>query len=413
MDTVAHEPLPYPFGAPVALEEHPRFEDLRRGEAPVRITMPYGGDAWLVTRYEQVRFVLSDPRFSRAAAAGADIPRARPGFEPVGNLLCMDPPEHGRIRSLVAKAFTVRRVERLRPRVQEIVDGLLDAMITAGPPADFAAAVAWELPVQVICELLGVPHADRELVRRCTETIVAVGTSVTPADVADARDQLVGCLSALIDQRKAEPGDDLLAALVAARDEGERLGDNELLMLGVALLTGGHESTANQIGSFVYQLLSQPQLWSRLVDDPELVPAAVEELLRFVPLVTVTDLARIATEDLEIGGRRIRAGDAVLVQLDSANCDEQVFPHAGEIDFGRQVNHHLAFGFGVHRCVGAPLARLELRVVLETLVRRLPALHLAVPAEEVEWLTDRLIRGVRKLPVGWEAGAAKRRAIRW
>jgi cytochrome P450 len=193
----------------------------------------------------------------------------------------------------------------------------------------------------------------------------------------------------------------LLTALVAARDEGDRLGDNELLMLGIALLAGGHETTAGQIGSFAYQLLSQPHQWSKLTDDPGLVPAAVEELLRFVPLVTVTDLARIATEDLEIGGRDIRAGDAVLVQLDSANRDERVFPHAGEIDFGRKVNHHLAFGFGVHRCVGAPLARLELCVVLETLVRRLPGLRLAVPATDVEWSADRLIRGVRALPVAW------------
>ncbi|MET8847511.1 cytochrome P450 [Amycolatopsis sp. NPDC004625] len=392
---------PYPFGEPVALDPHPRFADLRQSEGPTRVTMPYGGDAWLVTRYEQTKFVLSDPRFSRAAAAGADVPRARPGFEPVGNLLCMDPPEHGRIRSLVAKAFTVRRVEALRPRVQEIADGLLDRMVAAGPPADFAAAVAWELPVQVICELLGVPLDDRALVRRCTETIVAVGRDVTPADVTAARDRLAGCLTGLIARRKAEPADDLLTALVAARDDGDRLSDRELLMLGIALLAGGHESTASQIGSFGYQLLSERPLWHTLAADPELVPAAVEELLRFVPLVTVTDLARIATEDLELGGRTIHAGDAVLVQLDAANRDAQVFPHAGELDFGRKVNRHLAFGFGVHHCIGAPLARLELRVLFGTLIRRLPTLNLAVTAADVEWTTGRLMRGVRALPVVW------------
>ncbi|EOD70577.1 cytochrome P450 [Amycolatopsis vancoresmycina] len=399
MDTA--EPLPYPFGDAVALEPHARFEDLRRRDGPVRVTMPYGGDAWLVTRYEQTKFVLSDPRFSRAAAAGADVPRGRPGFEPAGNLLCMDPPEHGRIRSLVAKAFTVRRVEALRPRVREIADGLLDRMVAAGPPSDFAAAVAWELPVQVICELLGVPLTDRELVRRCTETIVAVGGDVTPADVAGARDRLAACLTGLIARRKAEPADDLLTALVAARDDGDRLTDRELLMLGIALLAGGHETTASQIGSFAYQLLSQPDQWRTLAADPELVPAAVEELLRFVPLVTVADLARIATEDLELGGRPIRAGDAVLVQLDSANRDAQVFSHPAQLDFGRKANHHLAFGFGVHHCIGAPLARLELRVLFGTLVRRLPGLHLAVAAGEVEWSADRLIRGVRALPVAW------------
>ena len=392
------EPVPYPFGAAVALEPHPRFAELRACEAPVRVTMPYGGDAWLVTRYEQARFVLSDPRFSRAAAAGANVPRGRPGFEPAGNLLCMDPPEHGRIRGLVAKAFTVRSVKQLRPRIQEIVDTLVDAI---SPPVDFASAVAWELPVLVICELLGVPPADRRMVRECTEILVAAGGSVTPADVAEARGRLAGALKTLIAQRGEVPADDLLTALVAARDDEDRLTDNELLMLGVALLAGGHETTANLIGSFLVELLSDRERWTTLVVRPELIPAAVEELLRFVPLSTVADFARITREDLEIGGQAIRAGDAVLVQLDSANRDESVFASAEELDFARGVNHHVTFGFGVHHCVGAPLARLELNVLLTTLVRRLPDLRLAIRPEEIEWRGGGLMRGVAALPVTW------------
>ncbi|GAA3433276.1 cytochrome P450 [Kutzneria kofuensis] len=383
----------------MALDLHERFAELRRSDAPVRVTMPYGGDAWLVTRYEQAKLVFADPRFSRAAAAGADVPRSRPGFEPVGNLLAMDPPEHGRIRTLVAKAFTARRVDLLQPRVQQIVDGLVDRLTSAGPPADLAETVAWELPVQVICELLGVPLGERGLVRRCTETIVAVG--VTREEVVAARDHLAGLLNSLIAQRQQQPGDDLLTALVAARDEGDRLSDNELLMLGIALLAGGHETTANQIGSFAFQLLSSADRWRTLVERPELVPSAIEELLRFTPLAAVADLPRIAKEDVEIGGQVIRAGDAVLVQLDSANRDDKAFPHAEELDFGRGVNRHLTFGFGVHHCLGAPLARLELRVVLATLVRRLPSLRLAVPAEDIEWRTGQLMRGVRALPVAW------------
>lgn len=392
------EPVPYPFGAAVALEPHPRFAELRACEAPVRVTMPYGGDAWLVTRYEQARFVLSDPRFSRAAAAGANVPRGRPGFEPAGNLLCMDPPEHGRIRGLVAKAFTVRSVKQLQPRIQEIVDTLVDAI---SPPVDFASAVAWELPVLVICELLGVPPADRRMVRECTEILVAAGGSVTPADVAEARGRLAGALKTLIAQRGEVPADDLLTALVAARDDEDRLTDNELLMLGVALLAGGHETTANLIGSFLVELLSDRERWTTLVVRPELIPAAVEELLRFVPLSTVADFARITREDLEIGGQAIRAGDAVLVQLDSANRDESVFASAEELDFARGVNHHVTFGFGVHHCVGAPLARLELNVLLTTLVRRLPDLRLAIRPEEIEWRGGGLMRGVAALPVTW------------
>jgi cytochrome P450 len=360
--------------------------------------MPYGGDAWLVTRYEQTRFVLSDPRFSRAAAAGADVPRGRPGFEPAGNLLAMDPPGHDRIRALVAKAFTGRRVELLQPRVQEIVDTLLDGI---DPPVDFASAVAWELPVLVISELLGVPPDERRMVRECTETLVASGGAVTAADVTEARGRLAGALNTLITQRRAEPADDLLTALTAARDEGDRLTDNELLMLGVALLAGGHETTANLTGSFLVELLSHRERWTALVARPELIPAAVEELLRFVPLATVADFARIAKEDLEIGGQAIRAGDAVLVQLDSANRDESVFASAADLDFGRRVNHHVAFGFGVHHCVGAPLARLELRVLLSTLTRRLPALRLAIPAEALDWRRGGLLRGVTGLPVTW------------
>jgi cytochrome P450 len=360
--------------------------------------MPYGGDAWLVTRYEQARFVLSDPRFSRAAAAGADVPRGRPGLEPAGNLLAMDPPQHGRIRALVAAAFTARRVDLLRPRVRDIVDTLLDGLT---PPVDFAAAVAWELPILVISELLGVPPDERRMVRECTETLVASGGAVTAGEVAEARGRLASALNALIARRREEPADDLLTALVAARDEGDRLTGHELLMLGVALLTGGHETTANLIGSFLVELLSDRERWTELVARPGLIPSAVEELLRFTPLATVADFARIAREDLEIGGRAIRAGDAVLVQLDSANRDETVFASAGDLDLRREVNHHLAFGFGVHHCVGAPLARLEFRVLLSTLVHRLPELRLAVPAEDLEWRRGGLLRGVASLPVTW------------
>jgi cytochrome P450 len=392
------QPVRYPFGDAVALRLHPRFAELRKSGGPVRVTMPYGGDAWLVTRYEQTRFVLSDSRFSRAAAAGADVPRGRPGFEPAGNLLAMDPPEHHRIRALVAKAFTSRRVELLQPRIQEIADTLLDGI---SPPADFASAVTWELPVLVISELLGVPPGERRMVRECTETLVASGGTVTAADVTAARARLASALNTLIAQRREEPTDDLLTALAAARDEGDRLTDNELLMLGVALLAGGHETTANLTGSFLVELLSDRERWTTLVARPELIPSAVEELLRFVPLATVADFARIAREDLEIGGQAIRAGDAVLVQLDSANRDESVFVSAGELDFARMVNHHVAFGFGVHHCLGAPLARLELRVLLSTLVRRLPELRLAISAEDLEWRRGGLLRGVTSLPVTW------------
>ena len=363
--------------------------------------MPYGGDAWLATRYEDVRTVLADPRFSRAAAVGTAAPRITPVDQQGGSLLGMDPPEHTRLRRLVAKAFTSRRVSDLRPRVQALVDDLLDQMIAAGPPADLTAALAWPLPITVICEMLGVPVDDRDTFRTWTDQLVALSAD-DPQVILSARESLDSYLAGLMAQRRAQPTDDLFGALVAARDQGDKLSEEELVAFGVTLLVAGHETTANQIGNFVYLLLSQRERWDRLVAEPELVPSAVEELLRFTPLeATVGFFARIATEDIELGGRTVRAGEAVIVQLASANRDATVFARPDEIDFTRTENPHMAFGHGVHHCVGAPLARLELQVALGTLVRRLPGLRLAVPADEVVFRTNRVMRAVDELPVRW------------
>jgi cytochrome P450 RapN len=390
----------YPFGPAERLDLDPQYSALRAERPLVRVRMPYGGEAWLAIRHEAVRIVLADPRFSRAATVGKDVPRTQPLIQHDPSILGMDPPEHSRLRKLVAKAFTARHVQNLRPRVQEIIDDLLDTMIGAGPPADLAESLSWPLPITVICELLGVPTADRESFRRWTDLMLATeGTD--PALIDDARTSLNAYLAELIAQRRANPTDDLLGQLVVARDEGDRLSERELVMFGVTLLIAGHETTANQTGNFVYTLLSDRRLWQALVDEPELVPAAVEELMRFIPLGASAAFARIAKEDVDVDGQVVRAGEAVLVQLGSANRDESVFPHPDKIDFGRAENPHIAFGHGVHHCLGAPLARLELRMAVGTLVRRLPGLRLAVPSEDVRWRSDRLVRGVQALPVTW------------
>ena len=390
----------YPFGPTERLDLDPEYARLRAERPLVRVRMPYGGEAWLAIRHEAVRIVLADPRFSRAATIGKDVPRTQPLIQHDASILGMDPPEHSRLRKLVAKAFTARHVDNLRPRVQEIIDDLIDTMIAAGPPADFAESLAWPLPITVICELLGVPTADRDRFRRWTDLMLALDRT-DPALIEDARTNLNAYLAELIAQRRTEPTDDLLGQLVVARDEGDRLSELELIMFGVTLLIAGHETTANQTGNFVYTLLSDRRLWQTLVDDPGLVPAAVEELMRFIPLGASAAFARIAKEDVDVDGQVVRAGEAVLVQLNSANRDESVFAHPDEIDFGRAENPHIAFGHGVHHCLGAPLARLELRMAVGTLVRRLPGLRLAVPAEEVPWRSDRLVRGVQALPVAW------------
>ncbi|MBP2326598.1 cytochrome P450 [Kibdelosporangium banguiense] len=390
----------YPFG-PVeeGLVPHPEYARLRAEPGLARIRMPYGGEAWLATRYDDARQVLADPRFSRAAAAGRDSPRARPLIDEPESMLSMDPPEHTRLRRLVAKAFTARRVELLRPWVVQVVDELLDAMTDAGPPADFVELVAWPTPMIVISELLGVPADDRADLRRWTERTLALGAGTSVEQITDARIRLMDYLAGLAAERRRHPSDDLVGALVVARDEGDALSEDELVRLLLTLLVAGHETTANQIGNFAYLLLSEAERWSRLVEaGPSAVPAAVEELLRYTPMALSVDFARVATEDVEVGGQVVPAGDAVLVQLHSADRDTAVFPDGGELDLTRDPNPHIAFGHGAHHCLGAPLARLELHVIFEALVRRLPGLRLA---REVEWVSDRLLRGARGLNVAW------------
>jgi cytochrome P450 RapN len=400
MTATGQETPAYPFGPVQGLDLNPNYARLRK-EAPLsRVRMPFGGEAWLATRHEDVRMVLADQRFSRAQTQGKDVPRTNPLIQYDASILGMDPPEHTRLRTIVTKAFTVRTVETLRPRVREIIDTLLDDMIEAGSPADLTQALAWPLPIVVICELLGIPVQDRATFREWTDLMLAIG-NVDVSDMSRARDNMNGYLRELIARRRVAPTDDLLGRLVRAKDEDDRLSETELVTFGVTLLIAGHETTANQTGNFVYVLLKDRTLWQSLVDDPDLLPAAIEELTRFVPLGAAASFPRIAKEDVMVGARLVRQGEAVMVQLGSANRDEAVFDHPDEIDFHRETNAHVGFGHGVHHCLGAPLARLELKMAIGTLVRRLPGLRLAVPADEVAWRPDRLVRGAQALPVAW------------
>jgi cytochrome P450 RapN len=329
-----------------------------------------------------------------------DAPRATPVAQPKASIGNMDPPEHSRLRKLVTSAFTVRRIEALRPRAQRIVNDLLDKMIASGTPADLAVSLSWPLPITVICELLGVPYADRDKFRDWTDKSMALSASQVEV-IIEARDELSAYIAGLVEQRRGEPADDLLGLLVAARDNDDRLSEEELVAFGQGLLVAGHETTANQTSNFVFTLLSRRELWEQLVADPDLVPKAIEELLRWVPLGVAGARARFATEDVELGSQLIRKGEAVVAEAASGNRDADVFEHPDEVDFLRAGNPHLGFGHGIHHCLGAQLARLELQVVIDTLVRRLPGLRLAVAPEEVPWRTDRRVRGVLALPVEW------------
>ncbi len=390
---------PYPFSPPDRLDLDPTYAYLREHEPLCRIALPYGEHAWLVTRHDDARTVLGDPRFSRAAALEHDQPRLTPDTPPLG-LLDMDAPDHTRLRRLVFKAFTTRRVERLRARIQEICDGLLDEMVAAGPPADLVTSFAVPLPVTVICELLGVPFDDRGDFQKWSEALLTT-TSLTNDQRLDYLGRLGAYMGGLVTRRRAAPTDDLLGALVQARDEQDQLSEDELLFLGIGLLAAGHETTASQIPNFVYVLLTHPDQLALLRSDPTLLPGAVEELMRYVPFTATASIPRYATEDVTLAGGVVAAGDAVFVSRSAANRDPSVYPDPDRLDITRDTAAHVGFGHGAHHCLGAQLARLELQVALGSLLNRLPGLRLAVPEADLPWRTGLLMRALHALPVTW------------
>ncbi len=389
----------FPTVTAQGLDPDPLLAELRAMQPVVRVQLPYGEPCWLLTRYEDVRAMLADPRFSRAATIGTDVGRMAEFFPIEDSILGMDPPEHTRIRRLVSATFTARRMQALRGRAQEIVDGLLDAMEASEQPVDFVQAVALPLPITMICELLGVPFEDRVRFNAWAD-IFMTSSGHTVEELLDAHGQLTAYLADLIAKRRAEPTDDVLGALVAARDEDDSvITEGELQSLAMAILVAGYETTANQLGKFVLCLLDNPDQLQLLRDHPELIPNAVEELMRLIPLSAGSQIAYLATEDVEIGGVLIRAGEGVVASTASANRDESVFVHADRLDVERQDIFQLGFGHGSHYCLGAHLARVELQVALESLLARFPNLRLAVPASEVPWKDGSAVWGLEALPL--------------
>jgi cytochrome P450 len=387
----------YPFAPPEALRLHPMYGYLRAHEPLARVRLAYGDEAWLVTGYHNARAVLTDPRFSRAP--GHDEPRPAP--VPNTGILALDPPEHTRLRRLVAKAFTAHRVETLRAHISTVVDGLLDAMVAGGAPADLVADLAIPLPLSTMCELLGVPFNDRQRLETWSEAILSA-TSLTPAKIGEYVARLRVYMTGLVRRRRADPTDvDLIGALVRARDDQDRLSDREILDLTFGLLAVGYETTAGQLANFVYVLHTQAGAWDQLRARPDLVSTAVEELMRFVPNGSFASGPRYATADVQLDGGLVRAGEPVLVYVAAANRDERVFADPDRLDLTRSPNPHLAFGHGIHHCLGAPLARMELQECLSALLRRLPTLRLAVRPDEVPWKTGMFVRRPAALPVTW------------
>ncbi|MGW4529174.1 cytochrome P450 [Amycolatopsis sp. NPDC004378] len=372
-----------------------------QGKAPLaRVRLWDGSTPWLVTRYAEQRALLADPRVS------ADV--TRPGYPspaplPKGgtgiSFILMDNPEHARLRKMVTAPFTIRRVAAMRPAVQKIVDDLLDELLAGPKPVDLVEAFALPVPSLVICELLGVPYADHGFFQENSKLIIR--RDARPEERAAGHRALVGYLDRLMGEKLERPAGDLLSGLATRVHAGE-LSRTEAAQMGVLLLIAGHETTANMIALGTLALLEHPDQLALLreSDDPALVASAVEELLRYLN-ITHNGRRRVALEDIEVGGETIRAGEGVILANDVGNRDPEVFPDGDRLDLTRDAHRHVAFGFGVHQCLGQPLARLELQVVYSTLYRRIPTLALATDVEKIPFKHDGSVYGVYELPVTW------------
>lgn len=388
-----------PFDQPDVLRLAPLMRELQT-EAPItKVRTGVGDEAWLVTRYDEVRALFADPRLGRShphperAARLSDSALLGGPMEDYEG----EDERHGLMRTRLVPRFSPRRMRLLKPRVEQFVDDLLTAMLERQPPVDLVEAFSFPLPVLVICELLGVPYSDRAYFR---------GLSVAMSDLHDfarsgnARRELVGYIRKLVRQKRSEPGNDLLTELTEIEDGG--LTDQEIAELGAAVLFAGHETTVVRISVGTVLLLANPDQLRLLLADPARVPAAVEEIVRLATAGDTPGLPRYARTDIDFGGVHIAAGDLLLLSIGAANRDEATFPDSERLDLGRDhLNAHVGFGFGARYCIGAVLARMELTAVFERLFQRVPTLRLAVPAAELRWRRDMLTGGYQEVPVTW------------
>ncbi|MFF7970069.1 cytochrome P450 [Streptomyces sp. NPDC007905] len=395
------EPVAFPQDRTCPYHPPTGYDPLRDGRALSRVTLFDGREVWMVTGHATARALLADPRLSTdRTRPGFPTPTAR--FAAVRDrrvaLLGVDDPVHHTQRRMMVPSFTLKRATALRPTIQRIVDGLLDAMIEKGPPAELVSAFALPVPSMVICGLLGVPYADHEFFEEQSRRLLR---GPTAADTQEARERLEAYLGDLIDSkaRQEEPGDGVLDDLVHHRLRQGALDRAELLSLAVILLVAGHETTANMISLGTYTLLQHPDRLAELRADSALLPAAVEELMR---MLSIADgLLRVALEDIEVAGTTIRAGEGVLFATSVINRDAAQYDDPDTLDFHRSARHHVAFGFGIHQCLGQNLARAELEIALGTLLRRLPGLRLAAPADDIPFKPGDTIQGMLELPVTW------------
>ncbi|MFD8737386.1 cytochrome P450 [Streptomyces sp. NPDC059618] len=404
---VAASPGPAPAVAPVAFPQdrvcpyHPptAYTPLREGRPLSRLSLFDGRVVWVVTGHGAARELLADPRLS-SDRTRPEFPAVTERFAAARNrrvaLLGLDDPEHHVQRRMLVPSFTLKRIGALRPGIQETVDRLLDRMERQGPPAELVNDFALPVPSMVICALLGVPYGDHDFFEAQSRRLLR---GPDAADINDARDQLDAYFGSLIDRKQKEPGDGLLDELIRDQLREGKVDREELVSLATILLVAGHETTANMISLGTFTLLRHPDQLAELRAEPALMPAAVEELLRFLSIAD--GLLRVALQDIDIAGVRIREGEGVVFSTSVINRDELAFPEPDTVDWHRSARHHVAFGFGIHQCLGQNLARAEMEIALRSLFDRFPGLRLAVPADTVPFKPGDTIQGMLELPVTW------------
>jgi cytochrome P450 len=390
-----------PFPAVKTDPAIPSGQLYRESEPIFRVRFPSGCEGWLVTRYEDTRMVLSDPRFSRALLYDGAPCMIQPGDFATGerSILNLDPPDHTRLRRLAAQAFTARKIAALRPMIERLTGDLLDAMAGRTPPVDLLEHFAFPLPTAVMCEILGVPFSERDRFRVWSAKIVAP-LEYTPEEVEQGRADGARDMLELVAAKREQPGEDVLSSLVLAQEGDDRLTDAELVDLATQLLLAGHETTVMLIGTGIVLLCTHPDQLAALRADPDLTPGAIEEIMRYDGPIE-TSLLRVALEDIEIAGTLVKAGEGVLACTGAAHYDPTVFPEPERFDIARRDGTQLGFGHGIHFCLGAALARLEAEVALRGLLSRFPKLDLAVPIEQILWRPPLTTHGPVAVPVTW------------
>ncbi|MFF4239949.1 cytochrome P450 [Actinomadura geliboluensis] len=400
------EPPAFPEARGCPMDPPDRYAEYRAREPVKKITLPTGRTAWLVQGHEHVRRILNDPRVSvdRLTDGYPHLvemnPQALALLGKINNsLIGLDPPRHTLHRRMMINEFTVRRFRSMRPVVQRIVDERIDRMLAQGPPVDLVQALSLPVPSLMICGLLGVPYEDHDFFEGKTHVILD-RTFTTEQRIA-AFLELMGYMDELVTSKERDPGDDLIGRLVVKYRDQDAYDHEHMLGLAMLMLMAGHETSASMISLGTLALLQHPDQLALLKRDPGVTPRAVEELLRYWSIADIASGSRVATADIEIAGQVIRAGDGVVALLSGANRDPEVFPDPAELSLERGARHHVAFGFGIHQCLGQNLVRLELEIVFTTLFARIPDLRLAKPLEELEFKDDASIYGVHELPVAW------------